>query len=82
MLLVSSNAMLVLCLREGSNASPHNCTRNCVPFLVEYFQYFSPDFSLHPDVITRQENGNSRQYLEAIVAHTRDNLRMIQHAPR
>ncbi|XP_018019522.1 histone deacetylase 3 [Hyalella azteca] len=52
-----------------------------IPYSTEYCQYFSPDFSLHPDVITRQDNGNSRQYLEAIVAHTRDNLRMIQHAP-
>lgn len=49
---------------------------------IEYFQYFAPDFSLHPEVITRQENGNSRQYLEAIVKHVYDNLRMVQQAPR
>ncbi|CAL4060493.1 unnamed protein product, partial [Meganyctiphanes norvegica] len=52
-----------------------------IPYNSEYFQYFAPDFSLHPDVITRQENGNSRQYLEAIVKHVHDNLRMVQHAP-
>lgn len=51
-------------------------------FSTEYFQYFAPDFSLHPEVITRQENGNSRQYLDAIVKHVYDNLRMVQHAPR
>ncbi|XP_042231640.1 histone deacetylase 3-like isoform X2 [Homarus americanus] len=52
-----------------------------IPYNTEYFQYFAPDFSLHPEVITRQENGNSRQYLEAIVKHVQDNLRMVQHAP-
>lgn len=52
-----------------------------IPYNTEYFQYFAPDFSLHPEVITRQENGNSRQYLEAIVKHVYDNLRMVQHAP-
>ncbi|XP_037793240.1 histone deacetylase 3-like [Penaeus monodon] len=52
-----------------------------IPYNTEYFQYFAPDFSLHPEVITRQENGNSRQYLDAIVKHVYDNLRMVQHAP-
>ncbi|UYV65481.1 HDAC3 [Cordylochernes scorpioides] len=27
----------------------------------EYFEYFAPDFSLHPEVVSRQENGNSKQ---------------------
>lgn len=27
----------------------------------EYFEYFAPDFTLHPDVSTRIENQNSRQ---------------------
>ena len=49
---------------------------------TEYIQYFAPDFSLHPEVITRQENGNSKQYLEAIVKHVQDNLRILEHAPR
>lgn len=34
--------------------------------LTEYLEYFAPDFTLHPDVVTRQENANSKQYLEAI----------------
>lgn len=42
-------------------------TKNLVqPFLpsfvsAEYFEYFAPDFTLHPDVSTRIENQNSRQ---------------------
>ncbi len=28
---------------------------------TEYFEYFAPDFTLHPDVSTRIENQNSRQ---------------------
>lgn len=34
--------------------------------LTEYLEYFAPDFTLHPEVVTRQENANSKQYLEAI----------------
>lgn len=40
----------------------------CVRILIllflssaEYFEYFAPDFTLHPDVSTRIENQNSRQ---------------------
>jgi len=51
-------------------------------FLIEYFEYFAPDFSLHPDVVTRQENGNSKQYLETIIKTIHENLRMVEHAPR
>ena len=50
--------------------------------MIEYFEYFAPDFSLHPDVVTRQENGNSKQYLEAIIKTIHENLRMVEHAPR
>lgn len=28
---------------------------------LEYFEYFAPDFTLHPDVSTKIENQNSRQ---------------------
>ncbi len=49
---------------------------------LEYFEYFAPDFSLHPDVVTRQENANSKQYLETITKTIHENLRMIEHAPR
>ena len=48
---------------------------------TDYFQYFAPDFTLHPEVVTRQENANSRQYLEAIVKHVQENLKMLDHAP-
>jgi len=47
----------------------------------EYRDYFAPDFLLHPEVVTRQENANSKQYLELIVKHTYDNLKMVQHSP-
>ncbi len=52
-----------------------------LPYNTEYFEYFSPDFSLHPEVSPRQENGNTRQYLDAIVQTTHDNLKMVAHAP-
>ena len=42
-----------------------------LPYNTEYFEYFAPDFSLHPEVTgergnLRQENANSKQYLDSI----------------
>uniref|UniRef100_A0A8C2BKV1 Histone deacetylase n=1 Tax=Cyprinus carpio TaxID=7962 RepID=A0A8C2BKV1_CYPCA len=48
---------------------------------TEYFEYFAPDFTLHPDVSTRIENQNSRQYLEQIRQTVFENLKMLNHAP-
>uniref|UniRef100_A0AAQ4P744 Histone deacetylase n=1 Tax=Gasterosteus aculeatus aculeatus TaxID=481459 RepID=A0AAQ4P744_GASAC len=47
----------------------------------EYFEYFAPDFTLHPDVSTRIENQNSRPYLEQIRQTVFENLKMLNHAP-
>ena len=52
-----------------------------LPFNTDYFEYFSPDFSLHPDFTPRQENANSRQYLDTIIGTTHSQLRRVQHAP-
>ena len=30
-------------------------------YYTEYFEYFGPDFTLHPDVSTKMENQNTRQ---------------------
>ena len=30
---------------------------------AEYLEYFAPDFTLHPDILTKQENANTRQVL-------------------
>ena len=48
---------------------------------TEYFEYFAPDFTLHPDVSTKIENQNSRQYLEQIRVSVAENLRVLPHAP-
>ncbi|ELU06885.1 hypothetical protein CAPTEDRAFT_184599 [Capitella teleta] len=47
----------------------------------EYFEFFRPDFSLHPDINTKQENLNTRPYLESIKQYVMENLRHIAHAP-
>ncbi|XP_037948872.1 histone deacetylase 3 [Teleopsis dalmanni] len=47
----------------------------------EYLEYFAPDFTLHPEPNNRQENANSKQYLELIVKHVYENLKMCQHSP-
>jgi len=57
-----------------------------LPYNTEYFEYFAPDFSLHPEVTgergnLRQENANSKQYLDSIVETMHAQLKMIEHAP-
>ena len=52
-----------------------------LPFNTEYFEYFAPDFSLFPDINPRQENANSRQYLDSIMETMHNQLKIVQHAP-
>lgn len=60
----------------------YGCTLLCIYVLfIEYFEYFGPDFTLHPDVSTKIENQNTRQYLETIRATVIDNLRLLPHSP-
>lgn len=49
--------------------------------MTDYLEFFAPDFTLHPEIPTRQENANSKQYLELISRHVYDNLKMCQMAP-
>lgn len=49
--------------------------------MTDYLEFFAPDFTLHPEIPTRQENANSKQYLEMIGKHVYDNLKMCQMAP-
>ncbi|CAL8099905.1 unnamed protein product [Orchesella dallaii] len=54
---------------------------NELPY-TEYFEYFAPDFTLHPEMVpTRQDNANPKHYLELIVKHVCENLKLLQHAP-
>ncbi|BFY99924.1 hypothetical protein BsWGS_02964 [Bradybaena similaris] len=53
---------------------------NEIPF-NEYLEYFGPDFFLHPEIFTKQENLNTRQYLDNIKSTIMDNLKMLTAAP-
>ncbi|CAG0879524.1 unnamed protein product [Darwinula stevensoni] len=53
---------------------------NELPY-TEYFEFFAPDFSLHYEVPSKPDNANSKQYLEAIVRYTQENLKMLAGAP-
>merc|ERR1719228_2621298 len=48
---------------------------------TEYFEYFGPDFSLHPEVNPRMENNNSPQYLQNIVETIFKQLKLLAGAP-
>ncbi|XP_074640398.1 histone deacetylase 3-like [Tubulanus polymorphus] len=48
----------------------------------EYLEFFAPDFTLHPDLnTTKQENLNTKQYLDSIRIAINENLKNIAHAP-
>lgn len=53
---------------------------NELPF-NDYFEYFAPDFQLHPEVTGRFENLNSKQYLENVKIRVLEQLRALQGAP-
>eukprot|EP00124_Ichthyophonus_hoferi_P005016 Ihof_evm1s641 gene=Ihof_evmTU1s641 len=53
---------------------------NTLPF-NDFFEFFSPDFTLHPDLSTQHENMNSRQYIEQVKQKTLETLRNLDGAP-
>merc|ERR1719291_1681608 len=61
----------ILCEEELSSELPYQ----------EYFEYFGPDFALHPEVNPRMENANSQQYLASIVETVGRQLKLLQGAP-
>merc|ERR1719500_363235 len=61
----------ILCEEELSSELPYQ----------EYFEYFGPDFALHPEVNPRMENANSHQYLASIVETVGRQLKLLQGAP-
>lgn len=56
---------------EISNEIPYN----------EYLEYFGPDFTLNPDISTKQENGNTKQYLDYLRQNVHDNLKQLVTSP-
>jgi len=61
----------VLVDEDLSNELPYN----------EYLEFFAPDFALHPDLSTKLENANSRNYLDTIKQTMHEYLKDLQHAP-
>lgn len=35
----------------------------------DYLEFFAPDCTLHPEISSRQDNGNTKQYLDAITKY-------------
>jgi len=48
---------------------------------TEYFEYFGPDFSLHPEPHPRQDNANSKAYMDSILETVHRQLKMIASSP-
>ena len=57
----------ILCEDELPNELPYQ----------EYFEYFAPDFTLHPEINPRMENANSQQYLSNIVETIDRQLKLL-----
>lgn len=47
----------------------------------DYFEYFAPDFTLHPENSSKQENYNTRQYLDTLRQFIHENIRHLPHSP-
>ncbi|TGZ71357.1 hypothetical protein CRM22_002700, partial [Opisthorchis felineus] len=46
-----------------------------------YIEFFHPDYTLHPDLTTKLDNANTKQYLEALRNTVHDHLKQLVHAP-
>lgn len=46
-----------------------------------YYEYFAPDYALHPPIVTKVENMNSPAALQRIAVHIKNKLRYLQGAP-
>ena len=57
----------ILCEEELSSELPYQ----------EYFEYFGPDFALHPEVNPRMENANSQQYLARLEQNKQMRVKLI-----
>lgn len=53
---------------------------NDLPY-SDHFEYYAPDFTLHPPFTARVDNLNTRQYVDTVRQHVLENLRLLQHAP-
>ncbi|XP_063687934.1 histone deacetylase 3-like [Bolinopsis microptera] len=48
---------------------------------TDYFEYFAPDYTLHPDTTTKIENQNTRTYLDNVMTTVEETLRNLSFAP-
>ena len=48
---------------------------------TDYYEFFGPDFKLHPNVTAEVVNQNTHEYLHKIRECVEENLRHITHAP-
>lgn len=49
--------------------------------LSAYLDYFAPEFTLKPELASRVENMNSKEYLNAIKQEILENLKQVNKAP-
>jgi histone deacetylase 3 len=49
--------------------------------LNDYYEYFGPDFKLHPNTMTRIDNLNTRHYLDSVKTSLLQSIRFLQGAP-
>lgn len=52
-----------------------------IPQNIPTFDWFGPDYSLHPQLEGRLDNKNSKKYLESVKNYILEQLRFIGHAP-
>ena len=58
-----------------------HCTIRFEIQFQDYFEYFAPDYTLHPDTTTKIENQNTRTYLDNVMTTVEETLRNLSFAP-
>ncbi|KAF5104805.1 hypothetical protein DV451_000396 [Geotrichum candidum] len=52
-----------------------------LPAAIPFVKYFSPDYSLYPNLSGKIDNKNTRKYLESIKTQIMEQLRFLNGAP-
>ena len=58
-----------------------NLKANIFMWPAEYYRYFAPDYTLHPESVSRHQNNNPKDFLARLVAYTLDNLKVLEGHP-
>lgn len=54
---------------------------DAIPITTEYREFFAPEYTLRPELPRRNENGNSKEFVNLIKQDIFQNIAALAHAP-